>query len=62
MAQLFINFTGERYLQFLRTEAILVLTNMFSNTKDLNLPVDGIWLQQDGAPLHYARELVDENQ
>lgn len=51
------NLTGQRYLTFLRNQLIPVLTNIFPNANNPNLPNDNIWFQQDGAPPHYAREV-----
>lgn len=51
------NVTRERYLQFLRTEVLPVPASIFLNANNPNLSDDSIWLEQDGATLHYARDV-----
>lgn len=46
---------GEQYLDFLRYELIPTLAVLFPNAEDPDAPDPRIWLQQDGAPPHYAR-------
>lgn len=46
---------GEQYLDFLQFELIPALAVLFPNAQDPDSPNPGIWLQQDGAPPHYAR-------
>lgn len=45
------------YLPFLWKKVLLVLLNTFPNVNNHNLPDDSIWLKQDGAPPHYARDI-----
>lgn len=47
--------TAERYLDFLTFELIPSLAVIFPNDHDPDIPGQQIWLQQDGAPPHYAR-------
>ncbi|KAG5892168.1 hypothetical protein JTB14_026406 [Gonioctena quinquepunctata] len=51
------NLTGVRYLEFLRNELIPSLADIFPNANNPNSPNESIWLQQDGAPPHYARDV-----
>lgn len=46
---------GEQYLDFLQFELIPALAVLFPNAEDPDSPDPRIWLQQDGAPPHYAR-------
>lgn len=57
------NLTGERYLDFLQFELVPALAILFPNEHDPDVPNNNIWLQQDGAPPHYAvdvRRYLDE--
>jgi len=45
---------GNRYLDFLQTELIPALAVLYPNEEDPDVPDPNVWLQQDGAPPHYA--------
>lgn len=53
------NLTGQMYLNFLREELVPALAQLYPNQRDPDLPHNGLWYQQDGAPPHYAREVRD---
>lgn len=48
------NLNGARYLDMLREQVVPTLAELFPNPLEPNLPNERIWLQQDGAPPHYA--------
>lgn len=52
------NVTGETYLTMLQEELIPTLVNLFPNNLNPNLFNQRMWLQQDGAPLHFAQLLT----
>ena len=51
------NLTGERYLEFLQFELVPALAVLFPNEDNPDVPNNNIWLQQDGAPPHYAADV-----
>lgn len=48
------NLTAEVYLNFLRFEVVPALAVLYPNEDDPDIPHDGIWFQQDGAPPHFG--------
>lgn len=44
---------GQRYLDFLQTEPLSLLTDTFPNENE------NIWCHQDGVPPHFARHVRD---
>lgn len=56
--------TGERYLEFLEHELVPALRALYPSQLDPDLYDERIWMQQDGAPPHYARNVrqyLDDN-
>lgn len=51
------NLTGEAYLNFCQFELLPALVTVYPDHNNPDLPSPEIWLQQDGAPPHYAREV-----
>lgn len=57
------NLTANGYLNLLRNHVVPDLINLFPNPENAQLIRNDIWLQQDGAPPHYGRnvrEYLDE--
>lgn len=55
--------TGERYLEMLRDDIVPALAVLYPNGEDPDIPNEQVWLQQDGAPPHYAllvRQYLDQ--
>lgn len=50
---------GEGYLDFLEYQLVPALATLYPDYDDQDTPERTIWLQQDGAPPHYARPVRD---
>ncbi|KAJ8953315.1 hypothetical protein NQ318_012109, partial [Aromia moschata] len=51
--------TGERYLEFLQNDIVPALAVIFPYENDPDIPDNTLWFQQDGAPPHYARSVLE---
>lgn len=51
------NLTGATYLNFLQHDLLPALIHLYPNPNNPDELSPDIWLQQDGAPPHYAREV-----
>lgn len=51
------NLTGEGYMEFLQLDLLPALVTLYPDPNNPDRPSPEIWLQQDGAPPHYARQV-----
>lgn len=51
--------TGALYLQFLQTELVPLLIELFPNPDNPDIPSNSLWFQQDGAPPHTTQLVRD---
>ncbi|KAJ8965861.1 hypothetical protein NQ317_001484 [Molorchus minor] len=54
-----LSLTGQKYLKLMRGDLVPALAVLFSNHRDLDIPNEDLWFQQDGAPSYYSRILRD---